>query len=192
LISGSPGGASTIRRVPHPALLTARLELVPVTVSLVEAVLLGRRADAEAILEARLPDAWPGRALIERSFYASLEHIQENPDVRLWGDRMMLSRHPPRRVIGSVVFNGAPSEDGCVEVAYGVEQESQMQGYATEATLASVEWALVQPGVRAVRAATPTWHMASRRVLEKCGLSIVGSRESDMLGELLEYERRAC
>ncbi len=88
------------------------------------------------------------------------------------------------------VFHGAPGEDGAVEVAYGVEQDSQQQGYATEGTRVSVEWALAQPGVRCVRATTPSWHTPSRRVLEKCGFALVGSRESEaMLGELYEFER---
>lgn len=151
--------------------------------------MLGRRDDVEAIVGAALPEAWPGRALVERAFTASLERIRTDPAVRLWGDRVMISREGPRRVIGSVVFHGAPDEGGAVEVAYGVEQESQQQGFATEATSASVLWALEQPGVRVVRATTPTWHVASRRVLEKCGFRLVGSREGDLIGELLEFER---
>jgi RimJ/RimL family protein N-acetyltransferase len=176
--------------VPHQTLYTHRLELVPMTLAIVEAVMAGRRGEAEAHVGAPLPAAWPGRALIERAFCASIERIREDPRTRLWGDRVMIARSGARRVIGSVVFHGAPGEDGLVEVAYGVEQDSQQQGYATEATLVSVAWALDQPGVRAVRATTPTWHTPSRRVLEKCGFRQIGSRESDsMLGELLELER---
>lgn len=177
--------------MPHATLITARLELVPMTLGIAEAVILGQRARAEELLGAPLPDAWPGRALIERAFSASLEHLRARPSERLWGDRVMIARTGARRVLGSVVFHGAPDEDGLVEVAYGVEQDSQQLGYATEGTLACVEWALAQPGVRAVRATTPTWHATSRRVLEKCGFTPIGSRESDaMLGELLEFERR--
>lgn len=162
------------------------------TVGIAEAVILGQRALAEELIGAPLPDAWPGKALVERAFCASLEAIRERPEIRLWGDRVMIARSGARRVLGSVVFHGAPDEEGAVEVAYGVEQDSQQQGYATEGTLVSVEWALRQPGVRVVRATTPTWHRSSRRVLEKCGFSLVGSRESDsMLGELLEFERRS-
>jgi RimJ/RimL family protein N-acetyltransferase len=176
--------------VPHATLVTDRLELVPITLAIVEAVMLGRREEAEQHIGAPLPVAWPGRALIERAFSASLDAIRSDPACRLWGDRVMLPRTGPRRVLGSVVFHGAPGEDGIVEVAYGVEQDSQQQGYATEATRASVEWALAHPGVRLVRATTPSWHASSRRVLEKCGFRQIGSRESDaMLGELLEYER---
>jgi [ribosomal protein S5]-alanine N-acetyltransferase len=176
--------------VPRETLVTERLELVPMTLAIVEAVMAGRREEAERHVGAPLPAAWPGLALIERAFSASIERIREDPAIRLWGDRVMIARAGARRVIGSVVFHGAPGEDGLVEVAYGVEQDSQQQGYATEATRVSVEWALAQPGVRAVRATTPTWHTSSRRVLEKCGFRQVGSRESEsLLGELLEFER---
>lgn len=171
-------------------LRTARLELVPITLPIVEAVMSGRRVEAEALVRASLPAAWPGRALVERAFTASLERIAADPATRLWGDRVMvLEQDRERRVVGSVVFHGAPDAEGAVEVAYGVEEGSQGRGYATEGTLACVEWALAQPAVRVVRATTPTWHMASRRVLEKIGMRRVGVREHEMMGELLEFER---
>jgi RimJ/RimL family protein N-acetyltransferase len=170
-------------------LLTDRLELVPISVTLVEAVLDGRRDRAEELLGAIIPAAWPGRALVERAFYASIEAILRDPETRLWGDRVMITREGPRRVVGSVVFHGAPNHEGAVEVAYGVEEESQRRGYATEATLVSVEWALEQRGVTKVCAATPPWHIASQKVLERCGLVRTGARESP-LGEIWEYERR--
>lgn len=176
--------------MPHTTLYTDRLELVPITVEIVEAVMASDRARCESLVGASMPPAWPGRALIERAFSASLDNIRDRPEIRLWGDRVMISRAGPRRVIGSVVFHGAPGDTGIVEVAYGVEQDSQLQGYATEATRASVEWALADESVRVVRATTPSWHQPSRRVLEKCGFRLVGSHDSEaMLGELLEFER---
>ena len=175
----------------HSTLHTERLIMVPMTVAIVEAMLEGRRADAEAALDARLPDEWPGRALVERAFCADLRAIRENPDFRLWGDRVAITRHGARRVVASVVFHGGPDADGAVEVGYGVERDAQCKGYATEATRAAVDWALGQPGVHVVRACTPSWHLASRRVLERVGMSLVGSHDHDMLGELLEYERTA-
>lgn len=168
---------------------TPRLELVPISVSLVEAVLTGDRERSEELLGASLPVAWPNRALIERAFYASLDAIRADPYRRLWGDRVMVTLEATRRVVGSVIFHGAPDEEGAVEVAYGVEEDSQCKGYATEATRTSVLWALEQPGVHLVRAATPPWHVASQKVLERCGLERTGERESP-LGELWEYELR--
>lgn len=169
---------------------TERLVMVPITLSIVEAMFDGRRELAEQVLDARLPEAWPGRALIERAFCADVDAIRANPEFRLWGDRVMI-RKSDRRVVGSVVFHGGPDSDGIVEVGYGVESDLQRQGFATEGTRAAVEWALSQPSVNVVRACTPSWHLASRRVLERCGMFLAGSHDHDMLGELLEYERRA-
>ena len=71
---------------------TPRLLLVPVTLPIVEAVLDNRPEEVAALCQARLPNAWPGRALIERAFCASLEAIRQAPEARLWGDRIALTR----------------------------------------------------------------------------------------------------
>ncbi len=177
---------------PVTLLRTARLELVPMTVAMVEAVMLGRRDDAERLVRARMPSRWPNRELVERAFTASLDAIRAQPDVRLWGDRVMIVRsgEADARVVGSVVFHGRPGDDGVAEIAYGVEEASQSQGYATEAVAESVAWALSQPGVNAVQAATFAWHRPSLRVIEKVGMQPAGKREHDMLGEMLVFERR--
>jgi ribosomal-protein-alanine N-acetyltransferase len=173
-------------------LRTARLELLPMTLAVVEAVMNGRREDAERLVQARMPERWPNRELIERAFTASLEAIRADPDVRLWGDRVVIVRSAEReaRVVGSVVFHGLPGPDGVAEIAYGVEEASQGQGYATEAVAASVAWALDHPRVVAVQAATFGWHIPSVRVIEKVGMRHVGQREHETMGELLVFERR--
>jgi [ribosomal protein S5]-alanine N-acetyltransferase len=174
------------------ALRTARLELVPITLPLVEAVILGRRDTAESLALARMPEPWPNRELVEQAFSVSMEDIRANPSGRLWGARMMVVRGSnPRRVIGSVVFRSAPDHGGIAEIAYGVEGPSQGQGYATEAVNGSVDWALAEPLVRAVQAATFAWHRASVRVLEKVGMVPSGTRHHETMGEMLIFERRA-
>ena len=170
-------------------LTTRRLELVPLTLPMVEAIFAGDRAEAERLAGARLPAAWPGRALVERAFTADLSAIRADPQRRLWGDRLMIAREGERRVVGSVIFHGFP-DDGVAEVGYGVEGESQGQGLATEATAACVEWALGQPGISAVSAATFPWHHASLRVIARVGMRRVGAREHDLLGEIWVFERR--
>lgn len=172
-------------------LQTARLELMPMTLAMVEAVLLGRREAAESLARARMPERWPNRELIERAFSVSLESIRAKPAARLWGARVMIWKRAgaDRRVVGSVVFRGEP-EAGASEIAYGVEEASQGQGIATEAVGACVAWALEQPGVQTVQAATFAWHRASVRVLEKVGMVRAGVREHDLLGEMLVFERK--
>jgi ribosomal-protein-alanine N-acetyltransferase len=170
-------------------LRTERMELVPITLPMVEAVFARDRARAEALAEAYLPDAWPGPALIERAFSADVGAIREDPERRLWGDRLMIVREEGQRwVVGSVIFHGRPDSDGIAEVGYGVERDSQGQGLATEATRASVAWALEQPGCHTVQAVTFAWHVASLRVIQKLGMTQVGSREHELLGEMLIFE----
>ncbi len=170
-------------------LFTTRLELVPITLPLVEAVMAHNRVAAESIVEARFPEAWPGRALIERAFTSSLEDIRANPARRLWGDRVMVLRASERCVVGSVIFHGGPDEEGTVEVGYGVESASQGKGYATEAVTSAVDWAIEQPHVNRVVARAFAWHTPSLRVLAKVGMKQVGTSEHEMLGEMLVFER---
>lgn len=172
------------------ALVTPRLILEPITLPVVEATFRGDRQAIERLVRAQVPEAWPGRALVERAFSASLERIRAAPATRLWGDRLMITRTGQERlVVGSVIFHGHP-EDGIAEVGYGVEERWQCQGYATEATRTCVEWALGEPGIMGVTATTPPWHAASIRVLEKSGLVRAGIEEHETLGEVLRFERR--
>jgi RimJ/RimL family protein N-acetyltransferase len=165
-----------------PRLTTDRLELVPITLPMVEAVMQGDRIRAEAVAGASLPLAWPGEALIARAFGASLEAIRSDPTRRLWGDTLMIARDQPR-VLGSVIFHGYPG-DRVAEVGYGVEEESQGCGYATEATRACVAWALAQDGIDAVTATVFSWNRPSLRVIEKLGMQQCDAREHETLGEL--------
>jgi ribosomal-protein-alanine N-acetyltransferase len=170
------------------AIVTARLELRAITLPIFEAVWTGDRVGFEQLMQASLPKAWPNRALIERAFTASPEGIRADPEGRLWGDRLMITRSDPRRCIGSVVFHGKPDESGLVEVGYGVDDGSQGQGLATEAVRAAIEWAAAQPGVRVISATTFPLHIPSIRVLEKCGMRRSGFRDHELLGELLVFE----
>jgi RimJ/RimL family protein N-acetyltransferase len=175
-------------------LRTRRLELVAMTLEMVEAVMSGRRVDAEALVSARMPQRWPNPELVERAFTASLDAIRAEPLQSLWGNRVIIAYQDDpsrdRRVVGSVVFHGAPSVEGIAEIAYGVEEGSQGRGYASEAVDACVSWALAQERVRCVQAVTFGWHQPSLRVLAKVGMAPIGSREHETLGELLVFERR--
>ena len=171
-----------------PALETERLRLVPVTLEAIEAVLDRDKARAEAIVGATFPGDWPNDQLVALGFPFSREALRAAPQIRLWGDSLVLLRDEPR-VIGSVVFHGHPS-DGVAEVAYSIEEGSRRHGYAIEATRACVEWALAHESIAAVQATTFPWHVASLGVIKRLGMTLVGTRDHDTLGELLVFERR--
>jgi ribosomal-protein-alanine N-acetyltransferase len=171
-----------------PALVTPRLRLIPITLEGIEAVLDHDKARAEAIAGARFPASWPSDELLVSGFPYARDAIRANPDVRLWGDSLVLLKDEPV-VIGSIVFHGHPA-DGVAEVGYSIEESYRHFGYATEATGACVEWALAQPGIDAVQATTFEWHLASLGVIRGIGMKQVSVRDHDTLGALLVFERR--
>ena len=75
--------------------------------------------------------------------------------------------------IGDLCFKGL-SEGGSAEIGYGIAEEHQGCGYATEAVSALVDWALKQPGVSCVTAQTEASNIASQRVLQKSGFIPTG------------------
>jgi [ribosomal protein S5]-alanine N-acetyltransferase len=171
-----------------PALVTERLRLIPITLDAIEAVLDRDQPRAEALLGAQFPPAWPNDQLLDVGFPFSRTALRANPEVRLWGDSMVLLRDEPR-IVGSVVFHGRPT-DGVAEIGYSIEPDSRGNGLASEATFASVMWAFAQPGITAVQATTFPWHTASLGVIRNLGMHHVATREHDTLGELLVFERR--
>ncbi len=175
---------------PDP-IVTPRLELRPLSLPVVVALIEGRpRSEIERLIGGELPWTWPSRALVDQAFPASLDAIRADPATRLWGDRLVFTREEKPRVIGSVLFHGRPGDDGVCEVAYGVEDASQGQGYGTEALSACLAWALAQPECRVVRATTTDWHKASKRLLERVGMRAVAERrEGDATMLVFELTR---
>ncbi|HPH69804.1 MAG TPA: GNAT family protein [Kofleriaceae bacterium] len=179
-----------------PKLTTPRLELIPITLDILEAVVANDKIACERLAGAAFPDNWPNEDLIARAFPVSMTAVRADPAVRLWGDTLVIEKRRrdgtavTPRVVGSVIFHGFPA-DGVAEVGYGVEEDSRGQGLAAEATNACVRWALAQPGIVAVQATTFPWHSASLGVIRRLGMQPCGRREHDTLGELLVFELRS-
>ena len=76
--------------------------------------------------------------------------------------------------IGELCFKGL-SEDGITEIGYGIAENYQNCGYATEAVNATVLWALNQNNVKCVTAETEINNTASVKVLEKCSFIRTGT-----------------
>ena len=75
--------------------------------------------------------------------------------------------------VGDLSFKGLAA-DGSVEIGYGIDEQFQGQGYATESVKAAVLWALQLPEVVRVEAETDPDTRAAQRVLEKCGFVPAG------------------
>jgi ribosomal-protein-alanine N-acetyltransferase len=136
---------------------TESLNLIPMT-----------REGALAMMEA-LSSA--ERVHVSEDWLAQV-HACASEDPWTFGFSMVLKRTDSP--IGTCGFNGPPSEDGVVEIAYGVDPDHQGKGYATEAAEALVTFAFGSGLVRVVRAHTLPEPNASTRVLTNCGFLFLG------------------
>jgi len=104
---------------------------------------------------------------LRKAYQEMLDGYLAHPERGEWYAIWMVTRHDGVQV-GDLSFKGF-NEDGSVEIGYGIIDEFQGQGYATEAVKAAVNWALKQAGVLRVEAETEPDNKASQRVLAKCG-----------------------
>ena len=104
---------------------------------------------------------------LKTAYTEMLEGCLRHPDQWHWYAMWMIELRGGTH-IGDLCFKGLGT-NGVVEIGYGVLEEYQGQGYATEAVRAAVDLALQQPGVTLVEAETEPDNRASQRVLEKCG-----------------------
>ncbi len=102
-----------------------------------------------------------------KAFSEMLQECLDHPEQRQWYATWMIEQKDGTH-IGDLCFKGL-NPDGSVEIGYGINEEKQGRGYATEATAAATAWALDQPGVSRVDAETDSDNKKSQRVLEKCG-----------------------
>lgn len=79
--------------------------------------------------------------------------------------------------IGELCFKGV-DEFGATEIGYGILDEYQGHGYATEAVKGVVDWALNQNEINFITAEVERENIASVKVLEKSGFEL-----TDKVGE---------
>ena len=129
---------------------TKRLRIYPATQNQMEVFIAAQTNDA-----------------LKTAYSEMLEGCLKNPDKWEWYAIWMIELKNGTH-IGELCFKGL-DENGVAEIGYGILEEHQCQGYATEAVNAVLAWAFQNPKVTAVEAETDAENMASKRVLEKCG-----------------------
>ena len=111
--------------------------------------------------------------VLKAAYTEMLEGCLAHPDewewYAIWMAELKNGTH-----IGELCFKGL-SGDGVTEIGYGIAEEHQGLGYATEAVSALVNWASKQPGVTCVTAETEEFNIASQKVLQKSGFVPMGN-----------------
>ena len=106
---------------------------------------------------------------LKKAYTEMLEGCIEHPEQWDWYAMWIIENEDGIRV-GDLCFKGY--EDGKnPEIGYGIDDEFQGRGYATEAVKLALAWAFRHTGVAAVEAETDPDNIASQKVLAKCGFN---------------------
>jgi len=105
---------------------------------------------------------------LKAAYSEMLNMAMADPEHWIWYIMWMIREKDSGMMVGSLCFKGL-SPEGVTEIGYGIEEEYQGRGYATEAISTVVKWAASQPCVNAIEAEALADNAPSLRVLEKVG-----------------------
>ena len=172
-----------------------RLELILLSPQAIDALLEGRRADAERELDAAIPADWPDEHDAGFLRYRQRQ-LERAPQAEPWLVRAVILRDPDRTMIGHAGFHGQPGINGkqdaeAVELGYTIFEPHRGHGYATEAAQALMDWASAEKGIRRFIASVSPENDPRSRSSSKLGFVQTGEQwdEEDGLELVFELER---
>ena len=154
-----------------PVLLsTARLDLHPLPLPLIDALLEGDLPRAQSLAPYPITTGTFDRD--EYVLTMRQKQLRADPTELPW-----LYRAAVLRATGEVVarggFHAPPDADGMVEIGYRVQPSWQGQGLATELAAGLLDWARGQGAARCVASTTPD-NRASQAVIARLGFVRTG------------------
>lgn len=147
-------------------LTTDRLVLVPQTLAATRALLAGEDPGLP------LGQGYPHAGILDVMRF-TVPNARSDDDLGAW----FVTLAEDGRVIGDCGTKGWVDADGRVEIGYGLAAPFRGKGYGVEAVRALVGWVRCQPDVRAVVARVEVGNVASRRLLERLGFTLVGEAD---------------
>ena len=173
-----------------------RLDLVWLSPELLDALLAGRREEAEQLGAFTISPEWPDDH--DRRFLRyRLRQIATDPEHGSWLARAIVVREPPRVMVGHIGFHGKPGVNaakraGGVELGYTVFEPYRRRGYAEEAIRSLMRWARETHGIDTFIASVSPDNGASLALVRKLGFVEIGSHWDEEDGEELEFELTAA
>jgi RimJ/RimL family protein N-acetyltransferase len=155
-----------------------RLDLVLLSRACVEALVSGRRPQAETELRAAIPSCWPDEHDV-RFLCSRLERVERDPTVGEWLVRGVVLREAGA-LVGHAGFHGPPGVNGlrdpeAVEIGYTVFPPFRGRGYAGETARGLVSWAR-ERGVHRILASVAPTNEPSLAIVRGLGFVHVGEQ----------------
>jgi [ribosomal protein S5]-alanine N-acetyltransferase len=157
---------------------TKRLQMIPFSLDLIKAV-LEEKGKLSELLAVTVPDSWPGDDFAE---VLPMLVAQMEADASAFAWNWLIIHKQERAIVGDIGFMGGP-KDGKAEIGYSIVEKYRNQGYATEAALYFIHWALRQREIKLVTAQCLSDNLGSIKVLEKAGM-----RQLEPEGQMLQWE----
>jgi RimJ/RimL family protein N-acetyltransferase len=119
-------------------------------------------------------DSWgPNTEADSRAFVARcIDQAAQEPVLR---HDFAIELKPTARVIGGCSIKREAAGDPHASVGYAIHPDYQGRGFATEATLGLIEFGFLSLGLERIVAQCDTRNSASCRVMEKAGMTRVGT-----------------
>jgi ribosomal-protein-alanine N-acetyltransferase len=174
----------------NTAVSSDRLNLVPMSLELMEALLSGDLDSAQRMVGYHIPPDWPHRMESVLRFRTAIARRQ--PETLPLLLRVMVLRADPRVAVGRLGFHGPADDDGMLEIGYEVFPAYRRRGYAREAVVAMFRWAQREPAVLRFRASVSPANEPSRNLVTGLGFIEVGSQWDEEDGEETLFERDAA
>ena len=163
---------------------TARLDLHPLPLPLIDALLAGDLRTAGELAPYDVsPSTFDGD---ERVLELRQAQLRADPDELPWLYRAAV-RRGTREVVARAGFHAPPDAEGVVDLGYVVEPAWRRQGLATELATGLIGWAAEQ-GVARCRANTAPDNAASQAVLARLGFVRTGEEMDEVDGLEWVYE----
>jgi len=162
-------------------LKTKRLRIVPLNIEQM-ALLCESQENLNAVLGLATNHAGQDEHL-QAAYNEMYKNCQQHEKDYLWYTNWQIILKEENKSIGSVGFLGAANKKHEMEIGYGINDEYQSKGYATEAVKALCEWAFSQ-NVYYIQAQTEPDNEPSKKVLIKCGFKQLEAQNENLLFEL--------
>jgi RimJ/RimL family protein N-acetyltransferase len=165
-----------------PDIVTPRLALIPITQ---DSILIEQAAGGDyhrfgQTIGCNIHPEWPPADWEPHVFEFFLRQFDEHPDQLGWSRYVALPQSDGTRIlIGTLGGFSKSDPPGMCEIGYGILPSFEGHGFATEGTLALIDYLRRNTGTTSIIAHTFPSLLRSIRVMEKCGLVFDGTGDEE-------------